>query len=573
MGEFAATLKAAGPTPGTVAAVSPGLRRPFVAVLAGVLLATLTVAVQLTFYDRGVVPMDEGQLVAIAARLLNGEVLYRDVYTGVFPAIYYLTAGLLAAVRADVIVTRWAQLLINTVTALLLFSLARCAAPLRWAAIAALLYVALIIVDFPGLTMFNYSPLALVFGLGALRLAIGYVDSARWLDGVLVGALTAGAVLSKQNFGALVLLAILVSVVLCRPGSALARRSLVGALLPIATAGLAIAVPVAAYFAHVGALGSLVNDTMVGISGPQLTSFNNPIPPLFTRLPLDNGRFNFLYTPPTLCNYLLRGEALWGVPMSPLVRTLAIKASYGLALGTLFVAPPLLWVTRRARPASERRTALAINVFALLLFFGLFPSAIWPHLAFVAAPLLILAVVAAARVERVLTAWSRQAGRAWQAAWAVMLVGLALLSITLIGAIRRWNPVPLGLERATLFVSDENAALFRSATEFITAHTAPGEPIFVAPTMPLLYFLTDRRNPTPYDLTVPGDVRGPVIVDRLEATRTRYVVYNPQMYIEFPPFAALFPEVDEYLRTRYQPTVTFRGGLTTWMGLVRADAR
>jgi hypothetical protein len=573
MGEFAATLEAAGPAPAKMPAVSAQPRRLFAAVLAGVLLATLTVAVQLTFYNRGVVPMDEGQLVAIAARLRDGQVLYRDVYTGVFPGIYYLTAGLLAAVRADVVVTRWAQLLVNTVTALLLFSLARRAAPLRWALLAPLLYVALTVVDFPGLTMFNYSALAMVCGLGALRVAIRYIDRAHAVDGVLVGALTAAAVLSKQNFGALVVLAILTIVVFCRPGSRLARRSLGAALLPIAATGFAIVGLVAGYFVRAGALGSLVSATILGLSHPQLTAFNNPIPPLFGPLPLQDGRFNFLYTPPTLCSYLLRGEPLWGVPISPLMRTLAIKASYGLALGTLLAGPALLWLTRHAATASERRAALAISVFALLLFPGLFPSAIWPHLAFVAAPLLMLAVIAAARVERVLIGRSRLIARAWQGAWALLLVGLALLSITLVGAIRRWNPVPLGLPKATLFVSDDNAALFRSATEFVTEHTAPGEPIFVAPTMALLYFLTGRRNPTPYDLTIPGDVRGAVIIDRLEATRTRYVIYNPQMYIEFPPFATLFPKVDEYLRTRYQPAVTFRSGLTTWMGLVRrADA-
>ena len=60
------------------------------AVAAGI--ALLALLAQLPILGRGVVPLDEGQLVAIAERLRQGEVLYRDVYTGIFPGIYYLTA-------------------------------------------------------------------------------------------------------------------------------------------------------------------------------------------------------------------------------------------------------------------------------------------------------------------------------------------------------------------------------------------------------------------------------------------------------------------------------------------------
>ena len=89
--------------------------------------------------------------------------------------------------------------------------------------------------------------------------------------------------------------------------------------------------------------------------------------------------------------------------------------------------------------------------------------------------------------------------------------------------------------------------------------------------MPLLYFVSGRRNPTPYDLTIPGNVRGPAIVERLEATKTQCLLYDPAMYPEFPPFEDLFPDLAGYLRTHYQVVTRIRGGGTEWHGAVRRE--
>ncbi len=90
--------------------------------------------------------------------------------------------------------------------------------------------------------------------------------------------------------------------------------------------------------------------------------------------------------------------------------------------------------------------------------------------------------------------------------------------------------------------------------------------------MPLVYFLADRPNPTPFDLVIPGKVEGPLIVERLEATQTRCVVYGPQIYLQFAPFEQLFPEVAELLRTHDREAVRIDGGSKRWLGLVRRDA-
>ena len=148
-------------------------------------------------------------------------------------------------------------------------------------------------------------------------------------------------------------------------------------------------------------------------------------------------------------------------------------------------------------------------------------------------------------------------------------VGAAVAAARVSGDIRRWYPVPIGLPRASLFVSADRAALYRSASAFIESCAAADDPIFVAPDIPLLYFISDRRNPTPYDLTIPGNVDGRLIIERLEASRTRCVVFNPRMYPEFPPFGDLFPDLEGYLGRSYRRTEIIRGGGTEWHGLVR----
>jgi len=149
-----------------------------------------------------------------------------------------------------------------------------------------------------------------------------------------------------------------------------------------------------------------------------------------------------------------------------------------------------------------------------------------------------------------------------------VVVVFALAALRIPDDIRRWHSTALDLPRASVHVAPEQAALYRAASEFVETCAAPEEPIFVAPTHPLLYFVTDRRNPTRYDLTIPGDVDGELIVRDLEASGTRCVVYDPEMYPEFPPFDELFPRVYQFFETDFQ-RVPIPGPTRSWDGLTR----
>ena len=329
---------------------------------------------------------------------------------------------------------------------------------------------------------------------------------------------------------------------------------------------------VVAYFGTQGALLDLIGATLIDLGGPQLEAFNNPIPSIFGTLASDDPRFTFLYTPPTLFNHMLHGGSLFGGPITPLVRETAIRLSYGIPLAALAAAPPVLWLTHSIRDPHRHREARVIVLFSMFFFLGIFPSAIWSHLVFVAPPSLLVVALLLDRFEDLAPRLHGRARWIAIAASVALVVGCLTASIRLGETIRSWFPTPLDQPSATLFVSPDNAALYRGAVEFIESCAGPNEPIFVAPDIPIVYFLTGRPNPTPYELTIPGNVDERIIIDRLDRSNTRCIVYNPRMYPEFPPFEQLFPALSRYLRDQYRAAAVIRGIDSRWHGLVRRSA-
>ncbi|MFQ5418063.1 MAG: ArnT family glycosyltransferase [Myxococcota bacterium] len=527
---------------------------------------------QLWIVDRSAVPMDEGHLAAAASRILGGEVLYRDIHTGIAPGIYHFTAGLFALFGEDLLVTRWSQWALNVAIAVCLWRLAVRVVRIHWAVLAPALYLLLVVVAFPVLTMLNYSSLSLACALGALLFAQRYLEAGRVADGVVLGLLLAFTALAKQNFGVLAIAAVGGSLLWNRGCSALADRSRVSAALPVVGSAAVAALATVVVFASEGALMDLLNATLIDVGGPQLAAFNNPIPPLFGSHPQGDPRFMFLYTPPTLFNHMLRGGTVFGEPVSAFLRELSIRLSYGLPMASLAAATLALWLTRGEGTPLQRGEARGLVAFGALFFLGIFPSAIWSHLAFVVAPTLVALAIALDRLEGLCTLRFGAPRRVAAVAAGALAVACLAVCLRVGWQVRSWYPEPLGLPHATLFVNDNQAALYRGAVEFLDGCAAEGEAVFVAPDIPLLYFLSERPNPTRYDLTIPGNVDGSRIVRRLEEEQTRCVVYNPRMYPEFPPFEVLFPALNRHLKAAYRRAAVISGVGMEWRGLVRRNA-
>ncbi|HIF95546.1 MAG TPA: hypothetical protein EYQ54_00715 [Myxococcales bacterium] len=534
------------------------------------LLAGIALVAQLPLYDRGLIPMDEGHLLAAADALASGKRLYADVHTGIFPGIYLIATALLEVFGRDALVLRWAGLVVNLTSALALYSIAYRMVALHWSWLPPLLYLALIAVGFPVLTMFNYSTLSLSFGLVALVFLLRYLEAGRLGDGIAMGFLIAAAALTKQNFGALIFAGLLAGLLVNRRESALAERTAAHSLLPIAAAGLALTTVVGLYLARQGVLLALLDSTIFSLASSQLNDFNNPIPPIFGAHPSGDGRFIFLYSPPTLFNALVHGVPFAGLEITPGLRSLSIRASYGLPIAALIAAPTLLFFTRHGARGSARNAARAVVLFAVIFAPGIFPSAIWSHLAFVMIPILLLFAFLGDGLEKILKRKASM-GSVW--GWRVFIGGLTLAALVIAArtssSVMDFHPEPLGLEGASVQVSQPNRALIGGAVAFIQDCAEPGEPILVLPDIPILYFLTDRPNPSPFDLAIPGNVDGHLIIERSEAAGVRCAILNPRMYPEFPPFEQLFPDLARYVETRFQPVREIRGGGTHWIGLVR----
>ncbi|MFP6641106.1 MAG: glycosyltransferase family 39 protein [Myxococcota bacterium] len=533
--------------------------------------ALLAIVAQLPVYDRSIVPMDEGHLLTTVDAMLDGRRLYVDLHTGIFPGIYLIGSGLLSLFGREVLVTRWAAVGVNVATVVALWQIGRrCMAP-HWAALAPILHLVLVVVAFPVLSMFNYSTLAVAFGLLGLLMLLRYLESGARRDAFLLGLFVAGAALTKQNFGALIFLALLLALIWSRSDSILATRSWTRILFPIAASGACLTLGVVLYFAARGSLLAMVDSTILSIAGPQFQDFNNPIPPLLGPHPAEDGRFLFLYTPPTLFNALLMGDEFAGLRVTPLVRSLSIRASYGIPILALIVASVLLAVSLRKGEARNRRASRSVVLFAVVFSPGIFPSAIWSHLAFVMVPILLLFGFCADRIEGLIT---RPSWRAAVLTWRGVVAALAILAagVGLDAAISiiRWNPEPLALDRAHgIRVSPRSHALITGAVHYLDLCAREGEPVLVLPDIPIVYFLADRPNPSPFDLAIPGTVDGPMIVYRAEQAGVRCAVVNPRMYPEFPPLHEIYPRVHNYLAQGFQTVEVIQTGDSRWLGMRR----
>lgn len=519
---------------------------------------------QLPMFDRTIVSLDEGQLTAIAHRLTTGEVLYRDIYTGIFPGIYWLGELLFHVFGTDVVVLRWAQLAVNALTAALLFELARPLTLGRAHWLVPIGYWVLVVASFPALTMLGYSSLSLVSALGALVFVRRYIDGGLVRDGIGAGLLLGLCTLFKQNFGAITLFAVLVSALWCRREGRLAEGPMVRAFGVPILAGAAVAVVAALRLLAQGSFGPFVEATFLTIFESQKEAFNQPLPPVFG--PHPEGLFVFLYGPGALFGAMMRGDSL----VTPAVISWAVRAGYGSAYMALACVPLLaLGLGHRDPRPDVRIAARTVLPFAGLFFLGIFPSAIWSHLAAVYPPLLIVLAAAASTSLVALRRFAPSMAAVARPAGVFALVALALLTARFELGFRSTFGEPMMMPAATVHVSRREASLYRAAQDFLTTCAGKDDPVFVAPDMPLLYVTSGRANPTPYDLIIPGDVRESVILERLKASGVSCVVLNPSMYVQFAPFEQLFPGLADYLATSFDVVRTHKFQGAEWRFLRR----
>ncbi len=114
---------------------------------------------------------------------------------------------------------------------------------------------------------------------------------------------------------------------------------------------------------------------------------------------------------------------------------------------------------------------------------------------------------------------------------------------------------PLTLQRAGIRVLDQEKARYEKVIQTVVENSQPGSFIYASPDCPEIYFLAERKNPTPTIYDFFDDPRGRVqrILDMLEQRNVRVVVIN-----EDPFFSdQISDEMRQALRERFPQQVRY----------------
>jgi hypothetical protein len=108
-----------------------------------------------------------------------------------------------------------------------------------------------------------------------------------------------------------------------------------------------------------------------------------------------------------------------------------------------------------------------------------------------------------------------------------------------------------------VLVNQNDQATLIAAARYVAGMTHPGEPVFVYPTVPLLYVMADRPNPTRFAHLYPGAATSDQlakVISTLQSVRV-VVVNNTSLAYWGPP--GVNQPLETYLTTRYQQVARF----------------
>jgi hypothetical protein len=87
--------------------------------------------------------VDEGYFMDLAARVVHGQIPYRDFDTYYTPGLFYLNAAVLSVFGASVVPVRWVMIVVRLACSVLMYRLGRRIAAWPFAAIPPLVLVAM----------------------------------------------------------------------------------------------------------------------------------------------------------------------------------------------------------------------------------------------------------------------------------------------------------------------------------------------------------------------------------------------------------------------------------------------
>lgn len=464
----------------------------------------------LTYYNYGIGLSDEGIFVNSSLRILHGQVPYLD-YQYYPPALNYILALMFKAFGTSILCERLLWVLILSTSAAMSWLISR-----ELMAFPFCLFPPLMMIVVPG--PWHKAMLPLLF-LAAALAGNGYIMDKGAKSALLCG-ITGGA--------------------------AIYFRLDTSGFIVMSFAGLLVVANLLARPLEKGAFGTLAREAAALAGG--LSAMLLPVAVLLGYLQYKSGYFVYIM------KRMLGMRGNLGLPFPGLSLSLLATDPGAFFMGFLFYIPPLIYaamfmtlVYRRATKGLDGRDLL----LSLLLFLGVFSynqtlvRTDYSHLMQGAHIPYILAAYIAWSLRHAVVQDARgglrqAAGRAVTILTAAAALTYCYVNVSLAHpyggtlGIMKGRDTRLGLSRAPVILTPDEAAEVGGLVEVIVRNTAPGEPILVLPYEPMLYFLADRPNPTRFDGVFPGTLadrgREEEFIDAVRKGGVRLVVFTDMRF-------------------------------------------
>jgi hypothetical protein len=474
-------------------------------------LLLLGLLLSLWFLPYRVPASDEGALLTQAARILRGDVYYRDLDAYPFPLAPYLLAGVMSVLGEHVSVARGVgvAVFLGILTAVYAIAL-----PLLGRARAALLAFSLLslkLIAWPSLTAFFYWDLSFGAACCAIALLVRHDFEGPTRALLTAGAATGVALAAKQTVG--IYLALATFALLAFPGwwlgsSGAARGGLRGRVRECAVFGAGVTIPLIpmfSYFAHQGVLSDMLYSGLIRpLTGYLPTSgISFWVPLRWWNFGAIEGFEALPYFPQPYWDLARRGRLLDG-----------FVARHAWTLGELYtrvlytsLPVAFAWglgvrVCATARGARVRDRAFFVFLpLAGAVVLTAFPRADFTHIISVYPLAIVLLFVL----------WGRVTSEKWlrfiRIAECAGVVAILVISVWLAQIRHAHLTYRLEVARASLLIAPEKSWV-EAAVEYLEETVAPDERLLVVGHEAYYSFLADRYYPWPFVQLYPGQAGG-----------------------------------------------------------------
>jgi 4-amino-4-deoxy-L-arabinose transferase-like glycosyltransferase len=426
---------------------------------------------------------DEGIVLQGAARILHGEVPYRDFFSFYTPMSYYLLALAFKIFGESLLVGRTILVLYVGLFSALTYLLARRIASRRAALITA--YLVLAVCPFRFLVLHNWD--STVWALLAFYCAVRSLESPSMWWPFGTGLFTSLTLLTEQSKGAGLTVGLSFAVFL------IARKRQNGALRRqcLATV-IAFALPLAvvlSYFASQHALSPAFDAWLWPVRHYSAANAT----PLGFSVPLSDAREMLRSAAGSWLSTGITGvfiAALIAIPALPLIAVLSAL------LGLRQSGESGIWNSGHRLLAASTTTALLVSVFATRR-----PD--MSHLIYLA-PICFFLLPGSAQWNTSAAAADSGCTRAGVLGKALTAIGaVLLLVVSIFGLAVQWNGL---VARAVVHTPRGTVRMLTrdKALEYIQAHVPVGHKLFVHPYSPLYTFLSGTYNPTRFEYLQAG---------------------------------------------------------------------